>query len=124
MRNDWCDVYFWIDGIVSIVIFFVVVLFVLVVVVGWIGIRDEDNDLIESLLGFDGLLEGFILEDDVVWVIEFVFVLFILKVLWLWLNLLFKKGKFKVFEFKDVFLFLFEDCFEVLYFRFFVNLEC
>lgn len=87
LNYDLCDVYFWIDDIVSIGMFFVVVLFVLVVMVGWIGILVEDSDFFESFVGFD----VFIFEDGVVvGVIEFVLVFFILKVMWLWLNLLLK----------------------------------
>lgn len=124
VRNDRRDVHLWIDGIVSIATFPVVVLLALVAVVGRTGIRDEDNDLTESLLGSDGLLEGSISEDDVVWVTEFASASFISKALWLWLNPLLKKGKSKALEPKDVPLLSPEDRSEVLYSRFLVNLEC
>lgn len=123
VRNDRRDVHLWIDGIGSIATFPVVVLLALVAVVGRTGIRDEDSDLTESLLGSDGLLEGSISEDDVLWVTEFASASFISKALWLWLNPLLKKGKSKALEPKDVPLLSPEDRSEVLYSRFLVNLE-
>lgn len=123
VRNYPPDVHLWIDGIVSIATFPVVVLLALVALVGRTGISvDADGDLTESLLGSDGV-EGSIPEDDVVGVTEFASASFISKAMWLWLNPLLKKGKSKALEPEDVPLLSPEDRSEVLYSRFVVNFE-
>ncbi|KAG0583130.1 hypothetical protein KC19_3G111800 [Ceratodon purpureus] len=122
MRNDPCDVHLWIDGIVSIATFPVVVLLALVALVGRTGISvDEDSDLTESLLGLDGV-EGAIPEDDV-GVTDFASASIISKAMWLWLNPLLKRGKSKALEAEDIPLLSPEDRSEVLYSRFVVNFE-
>uniref|UniRef100_A0A7I4EJX7 Uncharacterized protein n=1 Tax=Physcomitrium patens TaxID=3218 RepID=A0A7I4EJX7_PHYPA len=120
LNHDPRDVHLWIDDIVSIGMFPVVVLLVLVAMVGRTGISVEDSDLFESLVGFDASIPE---DGAVAGVTEFASASFISKAMWLWLNPLLKRGNSKVLELKDIPLLAPEDRAELLYSKFIVNFE-
>jgi ATP-binding cassette subfamily C (CFTR/MRP) protein 2 len=115
VRNDPRDVHLWVDGVLSMATFPVIVLLALVAVVGRTGISVDDGGLTESLLGS--------VSDDAVGVTEFASASFISKLMWLWLNPLLRRGRFKALELEDVPLLAPEDRSEVLYSRFVDSFE-
>lgn len=122
VRHEPHNTHLWIDGIVSIGTFPVVLLLALVAVVGQTGIFVEDSYLTEHLLFLSDDLAVTPSDGDSE-VTRFHNATFFSKATFFWLNPLLKKGRSKPLEPKDVPLLSPEDRAEKVYSRFVVNFE-